>query len=357
MPFRGFWGNLEKPIIGLAPMDGATDASFRYMICKYGKPSVVITEFTNVEGLARGNVRGLVSFLYSAIERPVVAQIFGIEPDSYYKAAVMLCALGFDGIDINMGCPVNKVATKGSGAALIKTPELAKKIVRMTQEGVKDWADGISLKKAGVLPEMIVEIEKMNEERSFPRKLIPVSVKTRIGYSEIVAEEWVKHLLEAEPANISMHGRTLKQLYRGEADWEVLARVAKVVHESGLGISFLGNGDVKSMNDAREKIAKYKVDGVLVGRAVLGNPWFFSGREPSLKERFIATIEHAKYFSKLNHLSFFNIRKHLGWYCKGFEGAKDLRVKLMQAESFYDVERDVGAVVRKFFNDSLLLKN
>lgn len=332
-------------------MDGVTDASFRYMVCKYGKPSVVITEFTNVEGLARGNVRGLVSLLYSEIERPVVAQIFGVEPESFYRAAVILCALGFDGIDINMGCPVNKVAAKGAGAALIKTPELAKKIVRMTKRGVADFADGISLENAGVLPEMILTIKEMQKKigidsKKLKRKMIPISIKTRIGYSEIVAEEWVKHLLEVLPANISMHGRTLRQLYRGEANWEVLARAAKIVHESGLGISFLGNGDVKSMDDARKKIVEYGVDGVLAGRAVLGNPWFFTGREPSLEERLMAAIEHAKYFSELNHLSFFNIRKHLGWYCKGFEGAKDLRVKLMQAENFQDVEKEVGAIMK-----------
>lgn len=349
-------------------MDGVTDASFRYMICKYCKPSVVITEFTNVEGLARGNVKGLAAFIYSEIERPIVAQIFGVEPESYYKAAILLCSMGFDGIDINMGCPVNKVAAKGSGAALIKTPELAKTLVRMTKKGVKDWAEGISLEEAGVNAEIIAAVKGMMEKSQmmeagansaagddkkvspvtlFPRRIIPVSIKTRIGYDSIVAEGWVKHLLEVEPANISMHGRTLKQLYTGVANWEEIAKACKVVKESGLGTTFLGNGDVKSLEDAREKVEKYGVDGVLVGRATFGNPYFFAGREPTAKEGLLAAIEHSKYFEKLNesglqNIHFQHIRKHLGWYCKGFEGAKELRMKLMQTENAVEVEKEVG---------------
>lgn len=322
-------------------MDGVTDASFRYMICKHGKPAVVITEFTNVEGLARGNVKGLTAFIYSEIEKPIVAQIFGVEPQSYYKAAVLLSSMGFDGIDINMGCPVTKVAAKGSGAALIKTPELAKKLVIMTKKGVKDWAEGISLKEAGVNEDMIEAVKKMKsqEGKIVERKIIPVSVKTRIGYDKIVAEEWVKHLLEVEPANITMHGRTLKQLYMGLANWEEIAKACRVVKESGLDTTFLGNGDVKSMDDAREKVKQYGVDGVLAGRAVFGNPYFFAGREPTVKEGLEAAIEHAKYFEMLDHLAFQNIRKHLGWYCKGFEGAKELRISLMQLENSQDVDQ------------------
>ena len=385
MLFRGFWENLKKPIIGLAPMDGATDAAFRYMVAKCHKPDVMMTEFTNVEGMARGASKMLVSFLYEEIERPIVGQLFGVEVESYYKCSVMLCALGFDGVDINMGCPVNKVARKGSGAALIKTPGLAREIIRACKRGVKDWADGISLEGAGVHENIIIEIKKMVEGREggkvpacagmtegdarmtggagmteglgkvspgttfpkMPRKIIPVSVKTRIGYDEIMADEWVKHLLEEQPANITMHGRTLKQMYMGKANWEVLAKAAKVVHESGLGISFLGNGDVESMEDAYRKVKEYGVDGVLVGRAVLGNPWFFGGKDASLKDRLEILVEHARYFQELGHLSFFNIRKHLGWYCKGFDGAKDCLMKLIQVENAEEVVEVVKFIVGK----------
>lgn len=352
MLFRGFWDNLKKPIIGLAPMDGVTDAAFRYMVAKCHKPDVIMTEFTNVEGMARGAAKMLVSFLYDESERPIVGQLFGVEVESYYKCSVMLCALGFDGIDVNMGCPVNKVARKGSGAALIKTPNLALQIIRSCQKGVKDWADGISLEKAGVAEEIVSEIEKMlaaggKKLSEIPRRMTPVSVKTRIGYDEIVAEEWVKTLLEAQPANISLHGRTLRQLYMGKANWEVIAKAARVVHESGLGVTLLGNGDVDSMEDANSKIREYGVDGVLVGRAVMGNPWFFSAADATLTQRLEMLVEHARYFQELGHLSFLNIRKHLGWYCKGFDGAKECRMKLMQVENVKDVEEVVKFVVGK----------
>ncbi|MBI4975812.1 tRNA-dihydrouridine synthase family protein, partial [Candidatus Peregrinibacteria bacterium] len=207
---RGFWDKLKKPIVGLAPMDGVTDFAFRHMLAKYGKPSIIFTEFVNVEGLARGAVKMLSAFIYEEKERPIVGQLFGVEVDSFYKSALMLCALGFDGIDINMGCPVNKIAKRGSGAGLIKTPEIAKKIILTVKKAAEDFANGAELKDVGVSDEMIKKIEEMNFGKGeFVRKIIPISVKTRIGYDKIVAEEWVKHLLEVKPANITMHGRTL----------------------------------------------------------------------------------------------------------------------------------------------------
>lgn len=332
---KGFWGKLEKPIIGLAPMDGVTDAAFRYIVCKYGKPDVVITEFTNVEGLARGAVKMLKAFDYHESERPVVAQIYGVEVDSYYKCCVMLCEMGFDGIDINMGCPANAVARHGSGAALIKTPELAKEIVRTCKKACKDWSEGITLKEAGVHENMI----ELIEEGKFERKLIPVSVKTRIGFSESVVEEWTKHLLEEMPVNITMHGRTLRQMYMGQADWEEIRKSALLCKQAG--VSFLGNGDVTSLEDARARCKEYGVDGVLVGRATFGNPWFFSGEMPDLEERLRVMVEHAEYFESLGTHYFPHIRKHLGWYCKGFDGAKELRKVLTRTDSAAEVSEHV----------------
>jgi len=342
MIVKGFWGEMEKPVIGLAPMDGVTDAPFRYMVAKYGKPSLQMTEFTNVEGLARGAVKMLQAFIYDEIERPIVAQIYGTEPDSYYKAAVMLARMGFDGIDINMGCPATKVAKSGSGAGLIRTPELAKELVRMTKKGVKDWAEGISLEEAGVHPAIIAAVEEMYPTES-ARAEIPVSVKTRIGYDTIVAEDWMKHLLEVEPANITLHGRTLRQMYLGEANWEVIGKACRVVRESGLDVGFLGNGDVSSLEIALDRVRDFGVDGVLVGRAAFGNPWLFSGRVPSHEECMAAAVEHSRLFEKmLPRVPFVMMRKHLGWYCKGFDGAKEMRVKLMNVESAGEVEEILG---------------
>lgn len=325
------------PIIGLAPMDGVTDAAFRYMIAKHGKPAVAFTEFTNVEGLARGVSKMLVAFLYDEIERPIVAQIFGTEVDSYYKSAVMLCEMGFDGIDINMGCPAKQVASKGAGAGLIRTPKLARQLIATVKRAVKDWSEGISMEEAGVHENMIVEVRSIRGAKVFERRLLPVSVKTRIGYDKEVAEEWVKTLLEEEPANITMHGRTLKQMYSGSADWDVLAKAAEVC--KGSGVSFLGNGDVRSLEEAKEKVEKYGVDGVLVGRAVMGNPWFFAGREPSVEERILAVREHCDNFERIfgNEMHFHTIKKHLAWYLRGFEGVREIRMQLMMAHNFEEV--------------------
>jgi len=337
MIFSGFWNKLPLPIIGLSPMDGITDAAFRYMLAKTNKPDVIFTEFVNVEGLARGAVSMLDHFIYNKIERPIVAQIYGIEADSFYKVALMCCYLGFDGIDINMGCPANKVARRNSGAGLIRVPEQAKKIIRTVKQAATDWADGITLEKADIRPKIITTLTESAIRQSRPRKKLPVSVKTRIGIDKVIAEEWIKELLEESPALITMHGRTLKQMYSGGADWEILGKVAKIVHQTDT--LFLGNGDVQSVTDAHQKSEQYGTDGVLVGRATCGNPWFFSGHEPTMKDRFKAAINHARYFEEMSMKhAFFAMRKHLAWYCKGFDGARELRKELMQTNSSEEVE-------------------
>jgi nifR3 family TIM-barrel protein len=349
MVFKGFLAKIKKPIIGLAPMDGITDASFRHMVCKYGKPSFVVTEFVNVEGLARGAKKMLPAFLYSKIDRPIIAQLFGVEPISFYKCAIFLCALGFDGIDINMGCPVRKVESKGGGAGLIKNPKLAVEIIRAVKKGVDDWVNGISLNDAGVHENIIGEaIAKGMMKKNIGmsnRLLIPVSVKTRTGCNKVIAEDWVKILLEEKPAMIAMHGRTLKQLYSGCADWEVLAKAGRVVKESGIGTLFLGNGDIKSIREAKEKIREYGVDGVLVGRAVFGNPWFFTGKEPTIHERIKVLNEHLEYFERLECFHFDKIKKHFSWYFKGFDGAKKFRIELLMTKNPAEAKKVIKEAV------------
>lgn len=329
-------------------MDGVTDAAFRYMTAKYGKPDVIYTEFLNVEGLARGAVSMLDHFIYNKIERPIVAQIYGVETESFYKVALMCCYLGFDGIDINMGCPANKVARRNSGAGLIRVPDQAKKIIRTVKQAVKDWSEGITLEKAEIRPKIITALKAMQTKEP-KRKLIPISVKTRTGIDQVIAEEWVKHLLEEEPAVITMHGRTLKQMYTGEAKWEVLGKVAKIVKQTDT--LFLGNGDIQTLEDAKERCKKYGTDGALVGRATCGNPWFFSGVEPTIKDRFKAAIDHARYYEETQmKYTFFAMRKHLAWYCRGFDGARELRAKLMQTNSSEEVKEILTEALGKILN-------
>jgi nifR3 family TIM-barrel protein len=335
---KGFWQKLERPIIALSPMDGVTDAAFRKMAAKYGQPHVTITEFTSVEGICHGAVKQLVAFLYDESERPIVAQVYGSTPESFYKTAFVCAELGFDGIDINMGCPAKSVAAGGAGAGLILTPAIAKKIVGEVKRGLQDWANGMEIEKSG-LPESIIEYVIANRPADgAKRRLLPVSIKTRIGYDKITIEEWVKHLLETEPANISIHGRTLKQLYSGSADWEAIAKAATIIHQTQTTV--LGNGDIKNIGEALQKIEQYKVDGVLIGRAAFGNPWLFNNKEATVKEKLQTAVEHSNYYERIfGNRMFVPMRKHLSWYCRGFVNASDVRQKLMQAESPQDVEK------------------
>jgi len=344
-----FWQKLEKPIIGLSPMDGVSDAPFRLICAKYGKPSVHMTEFTSVEGICHAATKPLMAFLYDEIERPIVAQLFGTDPLSFYKSSILACAMGFDGIDINMGCPANSVANRGAGAGLIKTPELAKEIIEQCQKATQDWANGIEIEKVE-LPEKILEFSKIHWKKYFEkspqeRHLIPVSVKTRIGLTEITIEEWVKHLLEKNPANISIHGRTLRQMYEGSANWEAIAKGAQIIKQTSTTV--LGNGDIHSLEDAHHKIKTYGVDGVLIGRGSYGNPWIFNKdityEEISTQKKLETAIEHSRYFEQtFGTTHFAPMKKHLGWYCKGFTNAKELRMKLMKCNSADEVEKTVN---------------
>jgi len=347
-------------------MDGVTDAPNRTMHGLHGRPDVVITEFTNVEGLWRGGDRIFRDFLYTPAERPVVAQIFGCQPEYFYKAAHVVCELGFDGLDINMGCPAKTIANKGGGAGLIRVPDIAKAIIRAAQKGVRDWANGQTLEDLEMDPERIKRIRQMNEERvhiwddtpHVERRLIPVSVKTRLGYDSIVITDWVQELLELEPHVISIHGRTLAQHYKGDANWDAIAAAAEIVRKTGTLI--FGNGDIHTLYQAAQRIRTTGVSGVLIGRASFGNPWLFRDCEklkgllnagfnvtledlpdpaPSREERLLMALEHARVHAKLKGEDHFvELRKHMGWYLGHFHGAKRIRNELVRINSLADVE-------------------
>jgi nifR3 family TIM-barrel protein len=325
-------------------MDGVSDAPFRLMMATHGKPSLMMTEFTNVEGICHGNVKGLTAFLYSEIERPIVAQLFGTDPASFYKSTLVACALGFDGVDVNMGCPAKKVSERGAGAGLIKNPPLAKEILNQCQQAVKDFAEGKDPEDTDMHRDILKFIREHRPE-NFERKLIPVSVKTRIGISEIVIEEWVKHLLETKPVNITIHGRTLNQMYSGFADWEAIALAAKIIKQTPTTV--LGNGDVQTRADALEKVKNFGLDGVLIGRASFGDPWIFTGEEKPHQEKLQAAVEHSKIYEQMfGNSHFVAMRKHLGWYCKGFPSAKELRMQLMATNNAAEVEAIVNEALK-----------
>src|SRR4030095_5901281 len=189
-----FWRDIAKPIIGLAPMDGVTDASFRYITAKHGAPDVTLTEFVNIQSAFHSPHTLIKDFIYSAIERPVVAQIYGKTPELFYRVAHIVCEMGFDGLDINMGRPARKVAASGCGAALTRAPALAREIIRAVKRGIQDWYEGRTVNDAGLGDDIIEEIKLANRRRAGyetprHRRVIPVSVKTRLGYDRNVIEE------------------------------------------------------------------------------------------------------------------------------------------------------------------------
>lgn len=313
----GFWKQLKKPIFVLAPMANVTDAAFRRVIAKYGKPDVMWTEFVACDGLvSAGRDKLLIDFMYSEAERPIVAQIFGSKPENFYKTALLVQELGFDGIDINMGCPDRNVEKQGAGACLIKNPLLAQEIIKATQRGAGN---------------------------------LPVSVKTRIGYNKNALSEWLPYLLETEPAAITVHARTRKEMSAVPAHWEVIrdAVALRDKYDSSENKTFiLGNGDVKNLKDGEEKIKATGADGVMIGRGIFGNPWLFNPKisveNIPIQEKLKVMIEHTYLFEEIlvEHKNFDIMKKHYKAYVNGFDGAKELRIKLMEgAKTAADVER------------------
>lgn len=334
------WTQLSKPIIGLAPMDGITDAAFREIVDIYGKPDVLFTEFVPAEGIAHGAMRLFRSLQRHQTRTPIVGQLFGSTPLAFYKAAIILAALGFDGVDINMGCPDRNIAKKGGGAGLIRQPELAKELILTVKKALLDWLNGITLETAHIHQDVIDYIYASGIKSS--RKVLPTSVKTRTGIEEPITEEWINTLLEVSPDAITLHGRTLTQLYRGNADWEQIALGVNLA--KGTSTVFLGNGDVDSVSQAREYVKIYGVQGVLMGRSALGNPWFFGAHSPRQSERFDAMIEHCRLFIKYrSELKLFPMRKHLAWYVQKFDGAAKMRDALMHIETVEDVEKVIAS--------------
>ena len=320
---RGFWDRLKKPFFVLAPLADVTDASFRRVIAKYGKPDVMYTEFVSADGLVlapdSGRKKLLADLLYDESERPIVAQFFSGKPEMIAKAAAVARELGFDGVDINMGCPDRSIEKQGAGAAHIKNPKLAKEIILAAREGAGD---------------------------------LPVSVKTRLGYNKDELEEWLPAILEAKPALVTIHARTRKEMSKVPARWERVKRAVSIRDEVAPETLIAGNGDLIDLDDARAKAQESGADGAMLGRAIFGNPWLFSYSNVleniGIRERLEIMVEHTKLFEELlPHKSFALMKKHYKAYVKDFDGAAELRGDLMNAESAREVEGVVNSYLLK----------
>jgi len=342
--YKGFWGELNKPFFMLAPMADVTDAAFRRLISKVGKPDVMFTEFVSADGLFLGgeHARNLLmqDLLYSKEERPIVAQFFTSKPELMEKAARLAEELGFDGVDVNMGCPDRNIEKQGACAALIKNPTLAKEIIAAAKIGAESV-----------------------------KRRIPVSIKTRIGYNEDELDTWLPALLTCEPAAITFHARTRREMSKVPAHWEAISRAVNIRDEMKSETLIVGNGDVMSIEEAKQKIDETGADGIMLGKAIFGNPWLFADeicakhncrieRPPKLlakadcscvtvEQKLKMLVRHTKLFEELlPHKNFAIMKKHYKAYANNFLGARELRLELMQTKNASDVEK----ITEKFLN-------
>lgn len=334
-------------------MEDVTDAAFRRLIARTGKPDVMFTEFTSADGLVLAPEAGQkalrAKLMFDEGERPIVAQLFSSIPERMEKAAAIVAELGFDGIDINMGCPDKAVEKSGCGAALIKNPERAKELIQAAKRG------------GGGLP---------------------VSVKTRMGYSVDEMDSWLPVLLGEEIANLTVHLRTRKEMSLVPAHWDQMSRVVAIRDRVAPQTLVSGNGDVTDLEDARAKAQESGCDGVMLGRAIYGNPWLYRDLQirrtaslrgpgdsltvpsvygsgtalpapriasesanlshdaasvfvPTPQERITALSEHIRLFDELlGHTSnFATMKKHFKAYISGWDHAKELRTRLMETHS------------------------
>jgi nifR3 family TIM-barrel protein len=309
-----FWQKLKKPVFVLAPMANVTDAAFRSIIAKYGKPDVMWTEFVSADGLVSPGREVLLRDLeFSKAERPIVAQLFTGHPDKMKEAAALVFKFGFDGIDINMGCPDRAVEKQGGGAGMIKNKEAAKAVIEAAREG----APGL-----------------------------PISVKTRIGYNKNEIDDWIVFLLEQKLPALTVHLRTRKEMSDVPAHWELMKEIVALRDKISPETLIIGNGDVLTVVEAEQKVQETGCEGVMIGRGIFGNPWCFSGKIPTTKERLEVLVEHTKLFEKLlgDIKNFAIMKKHFKAYVSGWEGAKELRMELMETTS----AKEVDTIIKKY---------
>jgi len=305
-----FWRELPRPFFVLAPMEDVTDVVFRHVVSKAGRPDVFFTEFTNSDSYCHPegmkSVRG--RLLFTEDEQPMVAHIWGDNPEYFRQMSIGMAELGFKGIDINMGCPVPNVASRGKGSGLILRPEVAAELIQAA--------------KAGGLP---------------------VSVKTRLGFTEVDEwREWLTHILKQDIANLSIHLRTRKEMSQVDAHWELIPEIKKLRDEVAPNTLLTINGDIPDRETGLKLVEQYGVDGVMIGRGIFKNPFAFekAPKEHS-PEEYLDLLKyhldlHDKYFEELPR-SMSGLHRFFKIYVKGFRGAGELRNQLMNTKTSDEV--------------------
>ena len=297
------WNDLKKPISALAPMEGVTDIVFRQVIATAGRPDLFFTEFTNVSSFAseRGRYNALERLKIAPSDSPIIAQIWGKNPDHFAELASALASLGFSGIDLNFGCPDRHVNAAGGGAAMIRTPDLA---VECFKNAVKN-SNGL-----------------------------PVSVKTRLGYTHPDEyQTWLPTLLNEHPAALTVHLRTKKEMSKVPAHHDLIPEIIKLRDELSPETKLLINGDIKTAAQGTELCQKYGVDGFMIGRGVFENPFCFTNHQPTKTELLNLLSLHLDLFDQESYTNFEPLKHDFKIYVRDFDGASDLRTKLMNCHS------------------------
>ncbi|HEX7734498.1 MAG TPA: tRNA-dihydrouridine synthase, partial [Ktedonobacteraceae bacterium] len=315
-----FWQTVAKPILILAPMEDVTDTVLRQVIARCGKPTVFFTEFTNVEGMFSKGAKHVVHRLqHTEIERPLVAQIWGSQPENFFKAAQKLIDMGFSGIDLNMGCPAQGPVSRGVCSGLINDRTRAKEIIEATQAGA-----------AGI---------------------IPVSVKTRLGFRAIDFE-WIQFVLEQKPAVLTVHLRTVSEMSKVPARWDKLKTVVEMRNAMQSDTLIIGNGDLKTLDDSYQRVTEAGADGAMIGRGIFDDPYIFSGNtslsDKTPEEKMQLLLDHMHLWSETWGTSkhFPTLRKFFKVYANGFPGAQDLRIQLMETQTPEETEQVVAAFLQ-----------
>lgn len=301
------YSQLPKPFFVLAPMDDVTDTVFRQLIATTAAPDLYFTEFVNVDALqSPGRKATLPRLQHVASEKPLIAQIWGKTPENYYKSAKDIAEMGFDGVDINMGCPAKDVVSNGCCSALINNRELALEIIQATKEG------------SGSLP---------------------VSVKTRLGFNE-VDYTWHELLLNQKLNALTIHGRTKKQMSKVPADWAAIGHVRELRDSLSPDTKIIGNGDVETRAQGQALAETYGLDGVMIGRGIFTDPFLFAKESPwpnyTPEQKKAIYTKHVKLFAetwKNGEKPPVILNKFCKIYVSGFDGAKEMREKLMNAGS------------------------
>ncbi|HEY1645571.1 MAG TPA: tRNA-dihydrouridine synthase [Candidatus Saccharimonadales bacterium] len=315
--------SLPKPFFILAPMDDVTDTVFRQVIIKCASPDLFITEFTNVDGLqSPGRSKVQTKLQHTDVEQPLIAQLWGLKSDNFKLSAQQIVEgqFGeFKGIDLNMGCPVKDIIKNGACSALINNRDLAAEIIQST----KDGAGG----------------------------KLPISVKTRLGFSE-VDFSWHEFLLKQGIDMLVVHGRTKVQMSKVPADWSSIGEIRKLRDKISPNTLIVGNGDVLSRAQGKELAKKYKLDGVMIGRAIFNDPFIFSSSSPwqnySSKQKVELYKTHVQLFDEIwgNTKPVQVLNKFCKVYVNNFDGASELREKLMAAKDLKEL--------KSLINDSLI---